>query len=261
MNTVVVGGMDDKSTTTRSSHTLYSSSSWKNPSTAHNDQELPYVVAPAVIVTADGKTDTGTSMATPMVTGTALLATSRNSSLASWPEAIRAMLLATSAQNVDGAALPYLPYGDHKDGAGVLNAAFMARLSATTYASPPGGNYSSRGHDMRTLNFASDFNSSTGYFNNQWQVYTSAGWTRVAIAWDGVGDRTNHMLDGDLDLEVRYASNGNLICSSASYDNSWEVCEWYGSATSVVIKVRKITATSTGTYFGLAWYSWTSPDD
>lgn len=68
------------------------------------------------------------------------------------------------------------------------------------------------------------------------------------------------MLDADLDLEVQYP-DGRVLCRSTSYDSSWEACEWYGGGTNVVVKVRKYTTNAASTYFGIAWYSWTTPDD
>ena len=80
------------------------SSSWKNPTSPHSDREVPEIAAPGSRHALLGSSFGGTSCATPVAASIAAVLMSHNPSLKIWPEAIRAILLATANyQLADGA--------------------------------------------------------------------------------------------------------------------------------------------------------------
>jgi hypothetical protein len=90
------------------------------------------------------------------------------------------------------------------------------------------------------------------------------GRLRVVIAWDASpqacqsdgSDCQGIALDGDLDLRLSKFSGGawQLVCTSASFDSSWELCDVaVNSAEQYKAEVRLISPISSGTYLGIAW--------
>ena len=78
-NVTAVGNVDDNGTTSLADDFIDSCSSFKDPTSGHNDREKPEVAAPGSDITTasttgppwNGYTDTGTSFAAPHVTGAA----------------------------------------------------------------------------------------------------------------------------------------------------------------------------------------------
>ncbi len=128
-NTLVVGGVNDCGTDSRSDDNIYCSTSSLNQGT---DRELPHLAAPAQNITADGLLSSGTSLAAPNVTGIAAQLLEVNwSDIGNWPELSRAILIATADENVDGGRMTVLgSTTDHRDGAGEANALLATDLAA-----------------------------------------------------------------------------------------------------------------------------------
>jgi subtilisin family serine protease len=84
-------------------------SSWQNPTTG---VETPQVAAPGVNISMltcnapswTGYTSSGTSFSSPIAAGVAALVVSKQPALGSWPEAVRAIVMATAWHNIEGAA-------------------------------------------------------------------------------------------------------------------------------------------------------------
>ncbi len=260
-NALVVGGSDDKGTTSFYDDTIYNCSSFRNPTSSHGDRELPYMVAPAVQVDSAGLVTDGTSLAAPQVAGTVALVEARGSGFGPWPEMKRAVMLASSYRNVDGAAFTTLPSGDMKDGAGLLDAA-----SAVQLADPANFRYANtaaamNGYSNAYLNFSTDFTGSVG--NPKWnlQALPYGGHLRVAIAWDGSATCgtsgsacSADTLDADLDLRLVDTTTGAIVCTSSSYDSSWEACDIVPiGGHQYRAELVKYTTTATSTYLGIAW--------
>ncbi|HEX2044363.1 MAG TPA: S8/S53 family peptidase, partial [Gaiellaceae bacterium] len=93
-NSLAVGNHDD------SASSMSSSSVFRNPTSSHGDRELPEIAANGTGVEAVDLTKSGTSMASPAVAGVTALLQSASSTLKSWPEGCRAVLLAGSTRNV-----------------------------------------------------------------------------------------------------------------------------------------------------------------
>lgn len=63
---------------------------------------------------------------------------------------------------------------------------------------------------------------------------------------------------GDLDLVVT-DSNGNVVCYSASYDSSWEICDFPAvPAVTYTARVAKAATPQPGTYLGIAWQNYSA---
>ena len=87
---------------------------------------------------------------------------------------------------------------------------------------------------------------------------------RVVVAWDATARSCNdngggcqgEVLDADIDLRISKSmgSSWQVVCTSTSYDSSWELCD-IPVALGEVYKVEllKYQTNSAGTYLGIAW--------
>ncbi len=131
-NGLVVGGADDNGYSDRTHMTTYSNGCWVNTDSA----ELPHLVAPAVgidVVDTDASNNpqtsvvSGTSFATPQVSGAVASLQEYDGDLKTWPEAVVPVMLvsafdATNPGGPDGTPLDLDDNIDAKDGAGLLAA-------------------------------------------------------------------------------------------------------------------------------------------
>lgn len=233
---------------------ISSSSSYKDPASPHGDREVPAVAAPGSRHDLLGSSFGGTSCATPVTASIAALLMSRNAGLKIWPEAIRAILLATANyQRADAA--DYSLSADGKDGAGMVNA-YYGMLTAGRRES--GETPQFRAHDYGLMR-AADFRG--GMFTKQWkaQTFSARSRIRVALAWNSRvtasgGSPTGSMLDADLDLWV-FDPDGTLVAVAASWDNSWEFVEFTPRKTGVyTIRVRGYSVPGDfSSWYGVAW--------
>lgn len=241
----------------RCNDSISSSSSWKNPTTSHGDREVPEIASPGSRHALLGTSFGGTSAATPVTASIATLLMSKNSSLKIWPEAIRAILLATANyQNADGAN--WSKYSDGKDGTGMTNTLYgyyTANRRETTEAPQ------FRAHDYGVMR-SSKFNS--GFFEKTWKAYTvtTSSRMRVALTWNSktvkltfLGITLNFsFLDADLDLWV-YDPDGSLVAWSTTWDSNYEFVEFTPKKTgSYTIRVRGYDVPNDfWSYYGIAW--------
>lgn len=263
-------------------------SAWINPTTTHNDFELPHLVANAYCVdvylgdvppTYPWSCLFGTSFAAPQVSGTAAAMIAQDSpTFSNWPEMSRAVLMATAFQSLSGqpefSRLSSYAGGtggktDARQGAGMLNANYAYGLAQPGLWRVPGAayGYSFRGRYAKSLDFTNDFGAD-GYANvskDQWYISAAqTGRLRVAIAWDGTGTSSPQAttLDGDLDLQVINQSTGAVVCQSDTYDSSWEACDipvTAGQTFRARLVVYQLSSGQPSTYFGVAWYNYQNP--
>lgn len=134
-NLITVGGIEDGGDPTWYNDNLWAGSAYVNPVSLHNDREKPEVVAVGTDVTVLGNNNAiypdldGTSMAAPQVAGLAALLISQDSSLNHWPEATRAIIMASATHDVEGPPIIVRDQGDLKDGAGAINADLADRVA------------------------------------------------------------------------------------------------------------------------------------
>jgi hypothetical protein len=238
----------------RCNDVISSDSSNKDPTSPHGDREVPALATPGSRHALLGSSFGGTSCATPVAAAIAALLMSRNRSLTIWPEAIRAIMLATANyQQADGA--DYSKYREGKDGTGMVNA-YYGMLTAGTREG--GTTPQFRAHDYGLMT-SSSFRS--GFFTKEWRVqtFTTRSRIRVALAWNSrpiaiFGWPLASVLDADLDLWV-YDPDGHVVASSTTWDNSWEFVEFTPAKTGAyTIKVRGYSVPSNfSSWFGVAW--------
>jgi hypothetical protein len=253
-NFVGVGNVLNDGNGDRSNDVISDSSSWLDPTSPHSDREIPEIAAPGSRHELLGSTFGGTSCATPVTASIAALLMSRNTSLKIWPEAIRAILLATANyQDADGAN--WSPSADGKDGTGLINAIFgmwTADRRETTAAAQ------FRAHDYGRI---TDADFVDGFYKRSWtaKIRTTQGKIRVALTWNSKvsavdGVPTSSALDADLDLWVRDPS-GAIVATSSSWDSNYEFIEFTPTVIgNYEISIRGFTVPSGfANYFGLAW--------
>jgi hypothetical protein len=138
-NVIAAGASDDNNTSAWTDDGIWNDSSWRNPTSDHGDREKPEVVAPGQSITVVGPDRgifvvSGTSEAAPQVTGLAALLIDRNSALSTWPEAVKAIIMASAVHNIYGPS--GIPSGhDLKDGAGAIDAALADEVTKTRWTS------------------------------------------------------------------------------------------------------------------------------
>jgi serine protease AprX len=253
-NFMGVGNVVNEDDGDRCNDVISTTSSWKNPTTPHGDHEVPAIAAPGSRHALLGSSFGGTSCATPVAASIAALLMSRNRSLKIWPEAIRAILLATANyQRADGA--DYSRFADGRDGAGLVNSLYALWTAGRRESN---GKPHFRAHDYG-LARAADFKR--GYFSRTWtaRVATTASRVRVALAWNArtlrlFGIPLVSWLDADLDLHV-FDPDGHLVASGSSWDNSWELVEFtprrIGEYT---VKIRGYSVPEDfSSWYGIAW--------
>ncbi|ABN57204.1 MULTISPECIES: S8 family peptidase [Methanoculleus] len=232
-NVVAVGAFDDGDTSTWTDDAMLGNSGYNDPISQHGDREKPEVAAvgAGMISTLAASPwvgycdDFGTSYATPAVSGEAALLMHRQSQLTSWPEAIKAAIMAGAIHNIEGASRL-----SDRDGAGGID-----------------------------CSIADDTIS-----NNRWwantvtygdfpKTYVLSGIpagkkVRVVAAWDSHPPdlhppygTINDPLQSDFDLLI-YDPNGERVEVSSSYDNNYEIgqfeTEMSGNYQARVVKYR-----------------------
>lgn len=248
-NVLTVGGSDDRGTSSWSDDRLWyvpgsDGASYIDPrGTAwnpHGDFNKPNVTAPAVnVTTANGMAASGTSVATPIVSGIAAQLVANQPAFATWPEAVRAIIMASAVHHTP------LPGGgtnrDH-EGVGTVSALWANRIR-TSGDSLLGGNvYGSM---------------TTGQTVTQSISVQAGQLVRVALAWDSHTGGSNNLaksdtLTADLDLAI-VQPNGSTL-GSYSIDNSYEFVEFRPSSSgTVTIRVRQARFTASSEPYALAW--------
>jgi hypothetical protein len=246
-NQVAVGNFDDQNDYNWTGETMASSSSWQNPSTG---VETPQLAAPgtglSMLDCSNGTSyfASGTSFSSPIVAGIAALVIDRQVALGSWPEAVRAILMASAWHNIEGASRL-----SSKDGAGGADAIAAYRVA---------GRGKGPGYQYGTLTPAS-FNASGHYVAQT--VYLTAGTkVRGCLSFDSQVQQNSVLgftwfdstLASDLDFLV-YGPTGSLVTSSSSSLQPFEMVEFTAPTSgNYQFRVRNWSFSGTSEYFGTA---------
>ncbi len=261
-NVFAVGGTDDHNTVKWGDDTMAGFSAYINPASPNGDREKPEVVAPATNITAISSgnnpvTRSGTSYASPQVAGLAALLIDREGTLSAWPEASRAIIMASATHNIAGP--PGIPTGQElRDGAGAINAAFADDIARNLNTSPTDPCEGSCWWGLGTSGVP-EGDYLYRYFNA-----TAGQYIRVAISWwsraDSPGnDYSFDRLDTDLHLGVQYF-NGSWWewvpgGWSASWDNNYELVEFVAPETGsyrIAVYKAHVYNNETSNFVGIA---------
>jgi hypothetical protein len=243
-NTIAVGNYDDMGTIDFGDNTMWSTSSWRDPLSLHNDREKPEVSAPGANIKSTimapnfncnmDEIGSGTSFSAPAVAGLAADLMQVNPSLRVYPESVKALIMAGATDNVEGAARL-----SEKDGAGGVNA-------FTSYTSVVNNRYTWRYVTPSSFDASRNITINLGWVNAGQRV-------KVALVWDSTptSDYVTDPLKADLDLYV-YGPTQSLF--STSWDNSFEVVD-FTAATSgnFQIKVHNYRFDGFNEYVAVAW--------
>lgn len=282
----IVDGTQPDNCSTGNPGTAYVST-WRN---AGGGQELPHIVANGTCISAVGLTNwSGTSFSAPQIAGMAAGLVEYRSALTIWPEALKAIILASPRPGLptpDGCPWRFrkdasgnCTLNDGRDGTGLVNGVGALNMAATrSSAGPP----VQRGHDYGYITKGS-FDPSTRFLTTA--VHYAQGQygpcpisldhLRVVLAWDSkvsctAGDPSSctDVLEMDLDLLVYEEPGGYLIATSSTTVNSYEHvdvriqgrtghCYPTGTNWSYRIEVRLSNYTSlpasASTFYGIAW--------
>jgi subtilisin family serine protease len=246
-NIVSVGAFDDNNTSGWAGDTMAAFSSGGDPSSNNGDRQKPEVAGPGVNFTGllqspggfpTGGIGSGTSYASPVYAGGAALLEQQKPALLSWPEGEKAVMLASSCHNIEGAQT-----NSELDGAGGPDFFEMWNLL-----------------NANRFQFGSIAN---GTGTAVTKTFTGVGVgqeMRIALAWD---TNTSYALYGndpsdDLDLAL-IRPNGTVAANSASFDNTHEVIEFVADqAGTWTIQVNRFRTDDPAgsTFYGLAWHKY-----
>ncbi len=244
-NQIAVGSFNDMGNSVWAGESMAPDSSWRNPSTG---VETPQVAAPGVNITMlqcftpwFGYTASGTSFASPITAGECALIVSKQPALGSWPEAIRAIVMATAWHNIEGLARL-----SSMDGAGGIDA--LAGFRVASRGKGIGFNYG-------TL-FPNSFDAA-GYLQTQTAFATAGQSVRATLSFDSTpSGGPTYSLDSlrcDLDLYV-YGPTGALVASSASSIQPFEIVHFTAPSTGTyTVKIRRYSFTGASEYYGTAF--------
>jgi hypothetical protein len=156
-----------------------------------------------------GQTDSGTSFAAPMVAGTAARLIERKPFLGIWPEQLRAILMSSAVNNIEGATRL-----SDVDGAGMM-------AVNTAAAILDDNRHGGRHVDCSTFGRSQVVSSTTLRADQR---------LRAAISWTADPSAADHANrpSADLDLEVRGPS-GSVF--SSSFDNTSEIADFSAPTT------------------------------
>ena len=233
-NVITVGNYDDDT------DGIYFQSSYGNPQTKN---QKPEIVAPGTRIDTDLngiKDGSGTSWAAPHAAAFAADLMSNYTWMKHKPHLMKTVMLAGATKNITG--------GTNKVGVGGIDfwsANYYGSFHWWTNASY---NYY-KSHDSGTNNSILEWKTSSLISGKKY---------RAVISWLNRGNYTyshktdSHPIGKDFDMSV-YDPNGNYVCSSTSWDNPYEVCNFTTSISGqYMIRINQYANRDTGNSMSLA---------
>lgn len=255
-NVITVGAFVDNNTSHWGDEGgVQEDSSFRDPyiegTSSEGDREKPEVVAVGESVTSVDITQgdngfwdyDGVSVAAPQVSGLAALLIERYFPLHQNPETVKAIIMASAVHGVE-VGLPA-----EKSGVGAIDAASaLLVMDRGAWA-----------HEIiEDIDNWGDYRDLDSAFFDQGDTYAEAGERiRAVICWDSnpASDYSSDPLSTDFDLYV-WDPNNNLIATSDSYNNNYEVVEFTASISGrYTVRVSKYASTgeSGNLSLGVAW--------
>jgi hypothetical protein len=248
-NVMTVGGIDDRNSGSTADDRLWyapgsNGASYRDPGgtaqNQHGDFNKPNVSAPSVNVqTANGMIGSGTSISTPIVAGIAAQLMARDPTLLTWPEAVRALIMAGAHRRTP---MPDGSVNTDHEGVGTASALWSNRILAN------GGN---QWGGYRIGSLTSD---QTG--THQFSVVAGQR-VRVVISWSshtsgGTNTGKADTLASDLDLRVT-GPDGRVV-GSFSFDNNYEVVDLVATRSGrVTAQILTDRFNTTSEPYAIAW--------
>ena len=248
-NVLGIGGFNNQNSGAWADDVMYQSSSWRNPYSANADREKPEVVAVGEnlsiwgynnIVVTNSK---GTSLASPQVAGLGALMANANSELTTWPEASRAIIMASAVHNIEGSTR--ITQGvDIKDGTGAI-VGDQAVAAAKTRADQ------NVACERSCWWGESLYGTYPGDTTRRTFPSKAGQRVRIAISWwstAGPSPYNTDELDTNLDLYVEGPS-GSWVADgiSNSRDNNYELVDFAApdSGTYIVVVFKTFSSSTT----------------
>lgn len=240
-NAIAVGNFNDRGASAWSGEFMSATSSWRNPTTG---VETPQVAAPGSVITmldcagGAGYTRSGTSFSAPIVAGCAALMMNDQPVLGMWPEAVRAILMATAWHNIEGASTL-----SSRDGAGGVDARAAWRVASRGVA----------GYRYGVLQYGS---FSGSWYHAQTSFASAGQRVRCVVSWDsapegGAGYDVNQ-LKADFDLFV-YGPDGAFVAAAGTVLQPFEVVEFTAPRSgNYQLRLRRRRFSGAYEYFGTA---------
>lgn len=241
-NVISVGSFDDQNTRNWGDDKMYRCSSWRNPISTHSDRQKPEVVAPGTGIMSTitskpwiGATGAGTSFSAPIVTGIAALMIQRDRTIASFPEAIKAILMTTAVNNIEGSTRL-----SEYDGAGGVVADKADDLVRKINGNWGGQSYS--------CDAATQLNVAT-------MSLIAGKRTRAAIVWNNNPAYANYDMQPSADLNLQIVDPVNkVVAGSYSWDNTYEIVDFTPTSTgNYKLRINKNRCDLTPRWLGWAW--------
>jgi hypothetical protein len=229
-NTFSVGNYNDRNTVRWGDDVMNGSSSFRDPNSARGDRQAPHVAAPGTnirsMLTSDpwlGSIGSGTSFAAPIVNAATGLLVHRNPSLKAWPEATKAIIMASAVHNLEGSRRL-----SERDGAGGIWIPY-----ADAVASGTSGGWWAYRYDC----------GSSRRFTAARMRLTRGKRVRVVIVWPTDPRYRHYQARPSADLDLRVVNRrGRVVASSLSYDNTYEIVDFKprrsGTYRAQVVKAR-----------------------
>ncbi|MBI5206595.1 MAG: S8 family peptidase [Candidatus Firestonebacteria bacterium] len=237
-NVMSVGAIDDMDNTNLNDDIVAGYSCYGNPITPYMQREKPEIAAVgsrinSTIGTGVDYAGDGTSFATPQVSGGAALLMSRNSTLTIWPEAIKAILMASAVHPTFIST-----FLNYRVGAGVIDLSVADSIV-------------SNNRYMVATKYSSNPNFEYSFYVNYGQKFS------VFLVWDSHPDNnhppTGDPLQTDYDM-ILYSPDGVSKLYSFSIERNFEYVRYTANQTGWwKVKVSAFKFDGSYEYIGLAW--------